>query len=70
MPAPQPHKKYHSYLLRLKRVAIQPPVWHASLQDVRTGEWHQFMSLAQLFAFIEQTAEGNNRSPSRESQEP
>ncbi len=62
MPVEQPSPGYSSFLLRLRRVGNHPAIWHVSLQDVRTGEWHHFMDLPQLFAFIEQIARGNGRS--------
>lgn len=63
MAGQQTSKEYSSYLLRLRLVRTHPLVWHASLQDVRTGELYQFMELTQLYAFIEQVAQGNSRSP-------
>ncbi|MBK8988900.1 MAG: hypothetical protein IPM39_22985 [Chloroflexi bacterium] len=50
-PAPQ---EYQSYLIRFRRMQAQPPAWHVSVQDVRTGEWRHFTDLALLFEFVSQ----------------
>ena len=53
MPVEQPSPGNSSFLLRLRRAGTHPAIRHVSLQDVCTGEWHQFIDLAQLFALIE-----------------
>ena len=64
MPVEQPSPGYSSFLLRLRRVGNHPAIWHVSLQDVRTGEWHHFMDLPQLFASENlRFAEGSGRKP-------
>ncbi len=48
-------RSYHAYLLRLWRVnAGRPTVWHASLEDSRTGERTGFAHLRGLLAFLEE----------------
>ncbi len=52
---PQPSaQEYHSYLIRFRRMTERPFAWHASLQDVRTGEWRHFTDLDLLFQFVTQ----------------
>ena len=47
-------RAYHAYLLRLWRVnAGRSTVWHASLEDSRTGERKGFADLRGLLAFLE-----------------
>jgi hypothetical protein len=51
---------YISYLLRLRRVSGQGEsqtsneqvVWHASLEDPRTGEQHHFASVEEALEFL------------------
>jgi hypothetical protein len=46
---------YHAYLLRLWRVNTgHSTVWHASLEDSRTGERRGFADLSMLFVFLEE----------------
>ena len=48
-------RDYHAYLLRLWRVNTgRDTVWHASLEDSRTGERRGFTDLSMLFAFLEE----------------
>jgi hypothetical protein len=45
---------YITYLLRLWQAEIRTePVWHASLEDPRTGERKGFADLKSLCAFLE-----------------
>ena len=47
-------RTYHAYLLRLWRVnSGRSTVWHASLEDSRTGERRGFADLSTLLAFLE-----------------
>jgi hypothetical protein len=46
---------YHAYLLRLWRVNTgRAAVWHASLEDPRTGERKGFADLRGLLTFLEE----------------
>ena len=46
---------YHAYLLRLWQVNTgRSQVWHASLEDSRTGERKGFADLRGLFTFLEE----------------
>jgi hypothetical protein len=46
---------YHAYLLRLWRVnSGHSTVWHASVEDSRTGERKGFADLHGLLAFLEE----------------
>jgi hypothetical protein len=48
-------RTYHAYLLRLWRVNTgRATVWHASLEDSRTGERKGFADLKGLLAFLEE----------------
>ena len=48
-------RTYHAYLLRLWRVnSGRATVWHASLEDSRTGERRGFADLRGLLAFLEE----------------
>ncbi len=48
-------RTYHAYLLRLWRVnAGRSTMWHASLEDSRTGERKGFADLRGLLAFLEE----------------
>jgi hypothetical protein len=48
-------RTYHAYLLRLWRVnSGRSTVWHASLEDSRTGERKGFADLPGLLAFLEE----------------
>ena len=49
-------RTYNAYLLRLWRVnSGRSTVWHASLEDSRTGERKGFADLRGLLAFLEET---------------
>jgi len=49
-----PVPRYRAYLLRLWNASSRgPPVWHASLEDIHTGERWGFAGLAELMAFLE-----------------
>jgi hypothetical protein len=53
-------RTYHAYLLRLWRVNTGPAtVWHASLEDPRTGERTGFADLQGLCAFLEEQYSGS-----------
>ena len=54
---------YHSYLIRLWPGSNQQ--WHATLQDVHTGEQQAFGDLPALFAFLAQqaAADGSDAAP-------
>ena len=46
---------YQAYLLRLWRVnTSRGAVWHASLEDSRTGERRGFADLVGLFTYLEE----------------
>jgi hypothetical protein len=48
-------RTYQAYLLRLWRVNTgRAAVWHASLEDSRTGERKGFADLRGLLAFLEE----------------
>ncbi len=48
------NRTYHAYLLRLWRVnSGRATVWHASLEDSRTGERQGFANLRRLLEFLE-----------------
>jgi hypothetical protein len=51
-PGPEPQLKYQSYLLRLWRDSPEA-AWHASLEDVITGQKYAFARLENLFGFLE-----------------
>jgi hypothetical protein len=55
---------YHAYLLRLWRVNTgYSTVWHASLEDSRTGERKGFADLHALLVFLEeQTSQVDQRN--------
>jgi hypothetical protein len=55
---------YHAYLLRLWRVNTgRSTVWHASLEDSRTGERKGFADLSMLLVFLEeQTSQVDQRN--------
>jgi hypothetical protein len=59
-------RTYHAYLLRLWRVnAGRSTMWHASLEDSRTGERKGFADLQGLMAFLEeQTSHADQHSVS------
>ena len=59
-------RTYHAYLLRLWRVnSGRATVWHASLEDARTGERKGFADLRGLLAFLEEeTNDAHQRSVS------
>ena len=45
---------YQSYLLRLWRTGTGTSIaWRASLEDIRTGQWHSFASLSAAFRFLD-----------------
>ena len=67
---PTPAHAYLSYLLRLRRVQTQPPLWQASLQDARSGEWRHFADLTELFAFIGRQVGDDAARPATESGPP
>ncbi|MFN2201264.1 MAG: hypothetical protein ACK2UO_08660 [Caldilineaceae bacterium] len=51
---------YHSYLLRIWRESNHGhPEWRASLHCVQTSNWYNFMTLSDLYAFLNmQTSPG------------
>ena len=52
-------RDYQAYLLRLWRVNTgYSMVWHASLEDSRTGERRGFADLSGMFAFLEDQTNG------------
>jgi hypothetical protein len=57
-------RTYHAYLLRLWRVNTgRSQIWHASLEDSRTGERKGFADLPRLLAYLEeQTRTGDQPS--------
>ena len=57
-------RDYQAYLLRLWRVNTgRASVWHASLEDSRTGERKGFVDLKDMCAFLEeQTNQIDQRS--------
>ena len=57
-------RTYQAYLLRLWRVNTgRAMVWHASLEDSRTGERTGFADLRRLLVFLEaQTDNSDQRS--------
>ena len=59
-------RPYHAYLLRLWRVNTgRSQVWHASVEDSRTGERKGFADLRGLLAFLEeQTSDKDRLKPS------
>ena len=61
-------RTYQAYLLRLWRADLgHATVWHASLEDSRTGERKGFADLKSLYTFLEeQTSNVNQRSASEE----
>ncbi len=47
-------REYQSYLLRLWQSGTGASVvWRASLEDIRTGQWHSFASLSAAFSFLD-----------------
>jgi hypothetical protein len=52
---------YHSYLLRLWKT---PQAWHASLDDPHTRKRLGFASLEQLFAYLMDVTERDDRTGS------
>jgi hypothetical protein len=47
-------REYQSYLLRLWRTGAGDAVaWRASVEDIRTGQWHSFASLSAAFSFLD-----------------
>ena len=47
-------REYQSYLLRLWRTGAGDAIaWRASLEDIRTGQWHSFASLGAAFRFLD-----------------
>jgi hypothetical protein len=53
---------YQAYLLRLWRVPYQGKwQWRASLESRRTGEHQVFGSLEQLFSFLGERCDGQDR---------
>jgi hypothetical protein len=46
-------REYQSYLLRLWRTGADDAVtWRASLEDIRTGQWHSFASLSAACKYL------------------
>jgi hypothetical protein len=61
-------RTYHAYLLRLWRVNTgRSTVWHASLEDSRTGERNGFVDVKSLCAFLEEQATTDRGRPVREN---
>src|ERR1043165_6148951 len=59
-------QRYLSYLLRLWRSeADGPSSWRASLEDPHTGDRHNFASLEQLVAFLEEQIADSPRRDER-----
>ena len=55
-------RTYHAYLFRLWRVnSGRATVWHASLEDSRTGERKGFADLQGLLAFLEEQTDNMDR---------
>ncbi len=47
-------REYQSYLLRLWRTgAGEAVIWRASVEDIRTGQWHSFANLGAAFSFLD-----------------
>ena len=61
-------RDYQAYLLRLWRVNTgRGTVWHASLEDSRTGERRGFADLDSLFAFLkEQTTKADQLAANKQ----
>ena len=60
-------RTYHAYLLRLWRVnSGRSTVWHASLEDSRTGERKGFADLRGLLAFLEEQTDNVDQHSSDE----
>ena len=56
-------REYQSYLLRLWRTGAGEAVaWRASLEDIRTGQWHSFASLSAAFSFLDLQTEHSSAS--------
>ncbi len=53
--------QYHSYLLRLWCTETPARSWRASLEDPHTGERVGFAGLEQLFTFLMEQVEGDER---------
>ena len=63
-------RDYQAYLLRLWRVNTgRGPVWHASLEDSRTGERKGFSDLQGLFRFLEEQANSNDLASAYKKEE-
>ena len=60
---PDRPREYQSYLLRLWRTGAGEAVtWRASLEDIRTGQWHSFASLSAACKYLDlQTEQLNTR---------
>ena len=55
-------RPYQAYLLRLWRVNTdRSQVWHASVEDSRTGERQGFADLRGLLAFLEEQTNDTDR---------
>ncbi len=64
-------RAYHAYLLRLWRVNTgRSTVWHASLEDSRTGERIGFADLRGLLAFLEEETSDVDRYGRDEKKRP
>ena len=51
-------REYQSYLLRLWRTGTGASVvWRASVEDIRTGQWHSFASLSAAYRFLDHQTE-------------
>ena len=51
-------REYQSYLLRLWRTGAGEAIaWRASVEDIRTGQWHSFASLSAAFRFLDHQTE-------------
>jgi hypothetical protein len=57
-PMEEESNHYHAYLLRLWRAQYQGQwQWHASLESPQSGERQSFANLEQLFAFLKERCE-------------
>ena len=61
-------KQYRSYLLRLWRGETPDGGWRASLADSRTGQRIGFATLEQLFAFLMDEVQEDERRGSQEGE--
>jgi hypothetical protein len=63
-------RRYLSYLLRLWREnGGKPPLWRASLERPQDGERLVFVSLVNLFAFLDKETGSGSPGPERSDDE-